>query len=136
MEQEEGRRVCKKGKHVACMCMLSRFSRVQLFMTPWAVACQAALCMGFLRQEYWSGLSCPPPRDLPDPRIELASPGAPTLQAISLWRSHWGSRIFPHSTPNSLADIISSILFILNQTILHEFYFDHFNHYHDSPEPL
>ena len=64
------------------------------------------------------------------------SPGAPTLQAISLWRSHWGSPIFPHSTPNSLADIISSILFILNQTILHEFYFDHFNHYHDSSEPL
>ena len=116
--------------------MLSHFSCVQLFATLWTVACQAALCMGFLRQEYWSGLPCPSPGDLPDPGIKLAPPAAPTLQANSLWRSHWGSPIFPHSTPNSLANIISSILLILNQTILHEFYFDHFNHYHDSPEPL
>ena len=58
------------GVHV---CMLSCFSRVQLFATPWTVACQAPLSMGFSRQEYWSGLSCPTPGDLPDPRIELAS---------------------------------------------------------------
>ena len=58
------------------MCVLSCFGHVRLFVTPWTVAHQAALSMGFLRQEYWSGLSCPPPRDLPDPRIELASPGA------------------------------------------------------------
>ena len=103
---------------------------------PFTVALQAPLSMAFSRQEYWSGLPCPSPGDLPDPGIKLASPAAPTLQANSLWRSHWGSPIFPHSTPNSLANIISSILLILNQTILHEFYFDHFNHYHDSPEPL
>ena len=41
--------------------------------TPWAVACQAPLSMGFLRQEYWSGLPCFPPGDLLDPGIELAS---------------------------------------------------------------
>ena len=35
------------------------------FVTPWTVACQAPLFMGFSRQEYWSGLSFPPPRDLP-----------------------------------------------------------------------
>ena len=42
--------------------------------TPWTVACQAPLSMGFSRQEYWSGLSCPSPGDLPDPGIEPASP--------------------------------------------------------------
>ena len=56
-----------------CMCVLSRFSCVQLFVTLWTVACQAPLSMGFSRQEYWSGLSCPPPRDLPDPGIEPTS---------------------------------------------------------------
>ena len=42
--------------------------------TPWTVAHQAFLSMRFPRQEYWSGLSFPPPEDLPDPRIELTSP--------------------------------------------------------------
>ena len=61
------------------VCMLSCFSRVQLFATPWTVACQAPLSMGFSRQEYWSGLSCPTPGDLPDPRIKLASFKSPAL---------------------------------------------------------
>ena len=52
------------------------------------VACQTPLSMGFSRQEYWSGLPCPPPGDLPDPGIEAASPA---LQADSLPLSHWGS---------------------------------------------
>ena len=47
-------------------CVLSRFSCVRLFMTLWAVALQAPLSMGFSRQEYWSGLPCPPPGELPD----------------------------------------------------------------------
>ena len=54
--------------------VLSYFSCVWLFANPWTVACQAPLSMGFSRQEYWSGLSCPPPGDLPDPRIKSASP--------------------------------------------------------------
>ena len=53
-------------------------SHVQLFVTPWSVALQAPLFMGFLRQEYWSRLPFLYPRDLPDPRIE---PGSPALQA-------------------------------------------------------
>ena len=36
-------------------CMLSRFSHVRLFVTPWTVACHTPLSMGFSRQEYWSG---------------------------------------------------------------------------------
>ena len=49
--------------------MLSRFSGVRLHETLWTVVCQAPLSMGFSRQEYWSGLPFPPPRDLPDPGI-------------------------------------------------------------------
>ena len=51
--------------------MLRHFSRVQLFATPWTVAPQAPLSMGFNRQGYWSGLRCPPPGDLRGPRIRL-----------------------------------------------------------------
>ena len=51
------------------------------FETPWTVACQAPLCMGFSRQEYWSELPFPSPEDLPDPGI---GPGSPVLQADSL----------------------------------------------------
>ena len=54
--------------------------RVRLFEIAWTVAHQAPLSMGFSRQEYWSGLPCPPPGDLPDPGIE---PRFPTLQVIS-----------------------------------------------------
>ena len=41
---------------------------------PWTVACQAALSIGFSRQEYWSGLPFPSPGDVPDPGIEPMSP--------------------------------------------------------------
>ena len=54
-------------------------SHVQLFVTPWTVACQAPLSMGFSKQEYWGGLPFPPPGDLPDPGIELPSPVSPAL---------------------------------------------------------
>ena len=50
-------------------------------VTPWTVACQAPLSMGFSRQEYWSGLPCPSPEDLPDLGTE---PRSPTLEADSL----------------------------------------------------
>ena len=50
-------------------------------VTPWIVACQALLCMGFSRQEYWSGLPFPSPGELPDTGIESRSP---ELQADSL----------------------------------------------------
>ena len=60
---------------------MKSLSRVQLFETPWTVAPQAPLSMGFSRQEYWSGLPFPSPGDLPDPGIE---PRSPTLQADAL----------------------------------------------------
>jgi len=53
-----------------CACMLSYFSRVRLFVTPWTVVCQAPLSMGFSKQENWNGLPFPSPGDLPHPGIE------------------------------------------------------------------
>ena len=50
-------------------------------LIPWTVACQASLSMGFPRQEYWSGLPFPSPRDLPHPGVK---PGSPALQVDSL----------------------------------------------------
>ena len=88
-----------------CMhvCVLSRCSRVQLFVTLWTVACQAPpLSMGFSRQEYWSGLSCPPPEDLPHPQIKPMSPAAPALQADSLPLSHQGNPEWLSQDENSL----------------------------------
>ena len=52
--------------------------------TLWAAACEAPLFMGFFGQEYWSGLPCTPPGDLPDPGIE---PRSPALQVDSLLRA-------------------------------------------------
>ena len=65
-------------------------SRVRLFATPWTVTYQAPLSMGFSRQEYWSGLPCPPSGDLPNPGIKPRAPMAPTWQAHSLPLSQLG----------------------------------------------
>ena len=61
---------------VLCAQMLSH---VQLFVTPWTVAHQVPLSMGYFRQEYWSGFSFPPPEDLPDSGMELVSLIFPAL---------------------------------------------------------
>ena len=81
--------------------MLSRFSCVQLFVTPWTVALQAPLSMEFSKQEYWSGLPFPDPGIEPMSLTsyalasELFTTGA-TLDAgsqvkfrSSIWKSYW-----------------------------------------------
>ena len=65
-------------------------SRVRLFATPWTVAYQAFLSMGFSRQEYWSGLPFPSPGNLPDPGIE---PGSPVLEAGTLTSQPPGRKV-------------------------------------------
>ena len=60
------------------ICVLSRSSRAQLFVNLGTIAHQAPLSMEFSRQEYWHGLPCPSPGDLPDPGIEPQSSVAPT----------------------------------------------------------
>ena len=60
-------------------CMLSRFSHVRLFATLRTIARHSPLSMGFSRQEYWSGLRCPPAGDLPDPGTKPVSLTSPAL---------------------------------------------------------
>ena len=72
------------------------------FATPWTVALQAPLSMGFSRQEYWTGLPCPSPGDLPDPGME---PGSSHCRWILYYLSHQGSpmsweRTFKYSFTN------------------------------------
>ena len=55
--------------HLSHQCVLSRFSHIQLFATLWTTTHQTPLSMEFSRQEYWSGLLCTPPGDLPNPGI-------------------------------------------------------------------
>ena len=62
--------------------VLSR-SVVSDSVTPWTVACQAPLSIGFSRQEYWRGLPFPPPRDLPNPGIEPTSPTSLEFPALA-----------------------------------------------------
>ena len=65
-----------------------RFSHVQLFATLWTVDHQAPLSMGLSRQEYWSGLPCPPPGDLPNPEIK----------PVALVSLHWQADSLPLTT--------------------------------------
>ena len=74
-------------------------SCVWLFATPWTIACQAPLSMGFSRQEHWSGLPFPSPGDLPNPGIKS---GSPALQA----ESH---QINPNKTYHMAIILIDSI---------------------------
>ena len=89
---------CKESlcQHVyyICVCVLSRFSHVRLFVTPWPVAHQDPLSMGFSRQEYWSRFPCPPPGDLPDPGIKPTSLISPAL-AIEFFTTsaNWEARV-------------------------------------------
>ena len=88
--------------------VLSHFSSVQLFVTLRTVAHQAPLSMGFSRQEYWSGLPCPPPGDLPDPGIEPVSLMSPALAGVFFTTSTtWEALLWPHLT------MITSLLQIL-----------------------
>ena len=63
-------------------CTLSHFSHVQLYVTLWTVACQAPQSMGFSRQEYWSGLPCPPPGNLLNSGVESMPLMPPELAGV------------------------------------------------------
>ena len=74
--------------------MLSRFSRVPLCNPMDCIACHAPVSLGFSRQEYWSGLSCLSPGDLPHPGIELAFLMSPALAGRfftthATWEAPW-----------------------------------------------
>ena len=99
-------------------------SRVQLFVTPWTVACQAPLSMEFSRQKCWSWLPFPSPGALPDPRIEPVTLESPALAGrffitsatwnwVLTWQTqNWGLSM---RATNCLS---TSIFFLGSQTIV------------------
>ena len=84
------------------MCAWQVTSVVSDSMTPWTVAHQAPLSMGFSRQEYWRGLPFLPPGDLPDPGIEPASLASPALAGV-LFTTSATSVQFSHSVMSDSA---------------------------------
>ena len=100
-------------------CMLSCFSRVLLFVTPWTVAHQFPLSVGFSRQKYWSGLPCPPPRDLPDPGIKPASLMSPAL-ASSLFTTSatWEAQPVPKAQTCKVIEILFTLLSVWLELLL------------------
>ena len=80
-----------------CVCVRAKSLQLCLFWTLWTVTCQAPLSMGFSRQEYWTGLLCPPPRDLPEPGIKpwslaLASRFFTDSTTWKVWNMNLGVR--------------------------------------------
>ena len=82
--------------YYSCACMQSHFSCVQLFETLWTVACQVPLSMGFSRKEYFSGLPCLPPEDLPDLGTNLHLLHLLHWQVGSLSLVPWGKPILEY----------------------------------------
>ena len=79
------------------ICTLSRFSCAQLFAAPWPVVHQVPWSMGFSRQEYCSGLPCPPPGHLPNPGVEPTSLTSPSLAGRFFTTT---ATYIPQSSPN------------------------------------
>ena len=91
------KQVQKEVCYVLIWVCAQSLSHVRLLVTPWTVACQAPLSMGFPRDAYWSGLSFPPPGDLPDPGVEPVSRAALALAGGFFATEPPGK---PHFIPN------------------------------------
>ena len=75
--------------------MGAKLTELSNSVQPWTVACQAFMSMEFSRQEYWSGLLCPPSRDLPNPSGDLPNPG---IEPVSLMSPVLAGGFFTTST--------------------------------------
>ena len=95
-----------------CVCMLSRVSHDQLFVIIWAIACQVPWSMEFSKQEYWRGLPCFLPGDLPDPGIKPVSFASPAWAEGFFTTSATWEALFSLGTSMSLPD--SNSLFIVD----------------------
>ena len=96
-------------------------SHVRLFATQWTVACQLPLSTGFPRQEYWIGLPCPPPVDLPNPGMEPTSLMWVGRQIFYHWR-HPESPYYLYSPQNYvIRDILSPLYLVRNLNLMYIF---------------
>ena len=82
--------------------VVSSLRWVQLFTTPWTIALQASLSMGFPRQEFWSVLPFPSPGNLPNPGIKPTSPVSPAL-AGQLFTTE------PPGKPNPILSLVKQV---------------------------
>ena len=89
-----------------CVCAQS-LSHVRLFETPWTVAHQAPLSIGFSRPEYWNGLPFPPPGILPGSGMELESPVSPALAGRFFPTEPAGKPVLCHSTSQMLYNFLT-----------------------------
>ena len=94
---------CKKEYTHTHTRVLNFFSCVQLFVTPWTIASQAPLPMGFSRQEYWSGFGCLPAGGLPNPGTEPMS--LTDLQ----WQILYHCAAIARSLSNTLVKVILNL---------------------------
>ena len=92
---------------IECVCLLSHFSCVWLFLT-----CQAPLSVGFPRQECWSGLPCPPPGNLSDPGTEPVTVMSPALAGGVFTTSTLGNPSMAIITSKFLSHLL--ILFVFS----------------------
>ena len=93
------------------LCCAQSLSRIHLFVTPWTVACQATLSLGFSRQKYWSGLPCPFPGDLLnlgiEPRsLELQADSLPSEPPGKPKKEYWEQVAYPFLTQESNRDLL------------------------------
>ena len=130
---EKGSSQVKKAseKAIKCFLLIVKFtyhvlSRVWVFATPWTVAHQVPLSVGFSRQKYWSRLLLPPPEYLPDPGIEPTSPvsRAVSLPLHSMWSLFIKSLQFSFDTVKNIPIFIIYQSFILFKLFLK---YTHFN---------
>ena len=107
-----------------CVCM---FSCVWLFATPWTVACQIPLSMGFPREEYWSGLPFPTLGDLPDTGIKPMSLVSPALAGgffttNTTWEALGGEWIHVYECPFNAHPKLSQQCLLISYTPIQNFF--------------
>ena len=97
-----------------CACCAKSLSRVRLFATPWTVARQAPLSMGFSRQEYWNGSPFPPSGDLPHPGIEPVSLTSPLLAGGFFTTSTTWEALYYPKTLDAPIPLFTHFFFVLS----------------------
>ena len=112
-----------------CACLVSLFSRVQLFVVLWTIAHQVLLSMGISGKEYWSGLPCPSPGDLPNPGTEPTSLMFPALAGsffttCATWEACRGFRVGnKHLYFGYIASVAPLEWFFFMRTTLDQFFY-------------
>ena len=113
-----------------CSSCMGTLSHVQLFATPWTVAHQAPLSMEFSREEYWSGLPCLPPGDLPDPWVKESCVSCIDRQILYQLCHMWNMALFLNykqkccilqKVPVSIADITGGLGTVSMEHLLSKF---------------